>query len=160
MKPLGRALTRPVLFLWSLHLSLIARAIRSQGLPEIVTLMTRSARLPSGIPPSEALDTARATCALLGRIGLTQNTCLTRSLVAGTLLSDREGVVLHVSYPVVQNGHVTEPGHAWLTMGARMLDQADVTALAQEVTREAIAIPMLRTRSMKAVSKPHRQTDL
>jgi len=50
----------------------------------------------------------------LGRCGLL-NTCLTRSLVAGAMLSDARDVCLHVGFKVPHNSLDLIDGHAWLT---------------------------------------------
>jgi hypothetical protein len=44
------------------------------------------------------------------------DTCLTRSLVLATLLSDRDGVRLHVGFRAGPDDASMPEGHAWITL--------------------------------------------
>jgi hypothetical protein len=125
------------LFVAALPLARRAQAVRSRPLARVVASMAR-ARGRTGDPRRAALAAARA-CGRYGRWFGGLNTCLTRSLVAGALLCGRHQVNLHVGF---RSGSDDLPldGHAWLTVGGRMLDLARPDEAALPYT-EVMVIP-------------------
>ena len=72
------------------------------------------------------------------------NTCLTRALVAGALLSDSSCVVLHVGFrsPGESGGEVD--GHAWVTVAGCSIDPAQEVDDRAEAYADVLTISMDR----------------
>jgi len=108
-----------VLFLRALPLAWRAQRVRGTPLPEVVAAMGGM-----GGREREALRAkvaAGRACLRYGQWFGGLDSCLTRSLVAGAMLSEAHDVVLHVGFrPGTEE--VPLDGHAWLTVDGERLD--------------------------------------
>jgi hypothetical protein len=108
-----------VLFLKALPLARKAQRVRFAPLPEVVAAM--------GVGGGRERDPRRAevaagrACLRYGRWCGGLDTCLTRSLVAGAMLSGHHDVVLHVGFRPGSD-EVPLDGHAWLTVNGEKMD--------------------------------------
>lgn len=94
------------------------------GLAPTMDLMARLPGLPTGLSVEVAHCATRIACSISSRLGAL-NTCIPRSLVFGTLISDRPGVALHIGFrtPNPQSIHAVD-GHAWVSLnGNNVLDE-------------------------------------
>ena len=108
-----------VLFLKALPLARRAQRVRCAPLPEVVAAM--GARGGRERDPRRAQVAAGRACLRYGRWCGGLDTCLTRSLVAGAMLSDDHDVVLHVGFRPGSDD-VPVDGHAWLTVDGEKMD--------------------------------------
>ena len=141
---LSPALRGVVLFLHALRLSLKAQRVRSTPIKPIVGQLLATRFLPGAAATDEAERAAVRACNLFARFAGGINTCLTRSLVAGTLLADREGVFLHVGFRTGDGRGAIHEGHAWLTMqGECISDPLDAQAQSGPFV-ESLRLPLRR----------------
>jgi hypothetical protein len=112
-----------VLFLHALRLSVKAQGVRRQPLLDVVSTLVSTRSLPRGVGAGEAARAAGRACSRVKRWGRGLDSCLTRSLVAGALLSDQPRVVLHVGFRGARTETLHE-GHAWVTLGDRNVTAA------------------------------------
>ena len=124
----ARALARNALLLaQALRLGRRAQGVRRAPVDALARQMVRLPWLPRRVRPEAARRAAVRAGWLLGRLGLL-DTCLTRALVVGALLSDQPEVTLHVSVPRLSRGRVVSPGHAWVCLaGENVTDVTEVT---------------------------------
>ncbi len=105
--------------------------------------------LPSRIPVKVARQAAYRACRLVSRLyPAFQNTCITRSLVFATLISDREQVVIHIGFRSGNDrGHRTAEGHAWVTLDGNSVGESDpeLTLKGASFVR-CVELPMERRR--------------
>lgn len=111
------------LFAQACRLLLATRALsRGDSIPRLSDQLLRKRLLPRAVTPEAArLATARAA-RRLGWIPGLLTTCLPRSLVTGTLLSDRDDVDLVIG---VRRGEATRSpidGHAWISVADEPLE--------------------------------------
>lgn len=127
---------RPSLALTLLALFLMARAqrVRRRPVDDVLTRLLSYRFLPVDCPIDDALMASNRAGALAGRFGL-RNSCLTRCLVAGALLSDRGGLALSIGFR--PSGSPTPAGHAWLTYGECILES--FSGEAQEVALYSVS---------------------
>ena len=104
------------LFVQAFRLSLKAQRVRTKALDLVAADMTSAAFLPRGVAVGEAVRAAERACSRVGRWARGLDSCLTRSLVAGTLLADRPGVFVHVGFRAPASGNPAD-GHAWVSVG-------------------------------------------
>lgn len=109
-----------VLFLHALRLAMKAQRVRSRALDEVAAEMASAGHLPCGVAVGEAVRAAGRACTRVRRWGRGLDSCLTRSLVAGTLLADRPEVFVHVGFRPTVAGTVAE-GHAWVSVGGEVV---------------------------------------
>ncbi len=108
-----------VLFVKALPMARLAQRVRSTPLPEVVAAM--------GAGGGREMDSRRArvaagrACSLFCRLFGGLDSCLTRSLVAGAMLSAAHEVLLHVGFRPGSR-EVPLDGHAWLTVDGERLD--------------------------------------
>ncbi len=112
------AMREVALFLHALRLSVKAQRIRRQAIGDVVARLVGTRLLPHRVSPGEANRAARRACLRVGRWAGGLNSCLTRSLVAGALLADRDDVALHVGFRQAKPAPPHE-GHAWVTLAGR-----------------------------------------
>jgi hypothetical protein len=113
------------LFWRALRLGLTAQRI-THGVPleEVIETLLAKSRIPAGVDSQEAATAAaRAGRRLefLGRL----NSCLIRTLIAGTLLSDRDDLTLRIGVQKDVERRDKVGGHAWLTLGTQILPHPD-----------------------------------
>ena len=107
------------LFINALRLAWVAQAIQSRPLPEVITRLEALRWLPRGVDEAAARRATLRACGRLARWTGGLDTCLIRALVLGTLLADREGVVLHLGFRPGSPGTGMASGHAWLTLNGK-----------------------------------------
>ena len=135
----------------AMRLCWLTRRVHSMPLTRVVQCLLRARFLPSGAELPEAERAAARACNLMARLRLGCNTCLTRCLVVGAMLSDREGLVLHVGFrPDNPNGE-GHAGHAWLTLDecqiSEFVDQHN--GAEAEVFVEALRLPLRRMQPLE-----------
>jgi len=137
----------------ALRLALAAQQVRHERVDHVIPQLQAARYLPERADVEEAKRATLLACRLLGRLGML-NSCLTRSLVLGSLISDRPGVVINFGFR--PNDTVTE-GHAWISCGQQVLE-FDVGAT-QNVSDYIIArrLPLQRPASEHSSNdRPHR----
>ena len=128
-------------FVNALRIAWIAQAIRWRPLPEVIARLETLRWLPRSADMAAARRATLRACGRLARWTGGLDTCLIRALVLGTLLADREGVVLHLGFRPGSAGTGIASGHAWLTVnGEPWLDPQ--TGGAAYV--ESLRLPMRR----------------
>jgi hypothetical protein len=138
-----------VLFGHAWRLSRVAQRVGRVPLPVVAGEMGAAALLPRGSAPDEAWRAAVRAGTRVARRGLRIDTCLTRSLVVGALLSDRDDVVLHVGFrpgAVGEGGEASavHDGHAWVTVAGREVTPAEAAPGHAGPFTEILRIPMRR----------------
>lgn len=93
---------------------------RGTPIEEIIEILTARKRLPRNLDDQEAVRAATRAGRRLETFGQL-NTCLIRSLVAGALLSDRDDLNLRLGVQPGESPGESISGHAWLTLGNRIL---------------------------------------
>lgn len=109
------------LYLAALRLALGAQRVRRQRVDEVIPTLLRAGYLPQGSDSSTAARAASRASRLLGLFGQLDS-CLIRSLVLGSLLSDRPGVLIHFGF---RAGDRDTEGHAWISLNGRVLGFSD-----------------------------------
>jgi hypothetical protein len=111
-----------LLFAHALRLCRLSTGTGSRNsLPEQSALMASKPGLPAGVTPDAAhRATLRASPRAARWLG-TRDTCLVRSLVVAALLSDRDGVLLHVGFSASEEDGRALEGHAWVTVDAAIV---------------------------------------
>ncbi len=130
------------LFLHALRLAAKVQGVRTRPLDEVVRDLVRTRRLPRASGADEASRAAGRACARVRRWAGGLDTCLTRSLVAGALLADQAGVVLHGGFRGAVAGAPAD-GHAWVTLDGRDVTPANDGAHAGPFL-EALQLPLSR----------------
>jgi hypothetical protein len=130
------------LFLVAFRLAGQAQAVTHAPLPDVVDRLLAGKDLPRGADPETTWIAAARGSRLRAswRGGL--DTCLVRALVAGTLLADRGGVVLHVGFCPDPCGTPRALGHAWLSVGDQTWGLP--ATLSGEAYSAALDLPMRR----------------
>jgi len=134
-----------LLLLRACRLALIAGRIRRRSVEEVADQMCRSRWLVSGIAPDQAHRAARLACRCVWLVLGGLNTCLTRSLVAGALLSDRPDVMLHIGFRPSTDPTKQLDGHAWLSIGTQPLDRVSPDSCGAHNFEEVISFPLRRS---------------
>lgn len=118
-----------ILMLHAGRLVLAAQALpRGQTLPQTLHSMSRLRGLPSSVDEGEAHRSVERAASRLRRFGLT-DTCLVRSLALAALLSDGDDVQLHLGFRPTASSEALLSGHAWVSLGGRVLPDARATLL-------------------------------
>jgi hypothetical protein len=109
------------LFLQACRLGWTAQRItRGISLESVIETLLAKKQLPKDLDEDDAVVAASRAGRRLQSLGLL-NTCLIRTLVAGTLLADRDDVTLRLGFRQGEAPQETPDGHAWLTLGTRIL---------------------------------------
>lgn len=109
------------LFLHALRLSFRAQELRrGESLHKVIRRLSSKSNLPRQVEPLSALRAASRAGRVVQWLGYL-NSCLMRSLVAGMLLSDREGVVLHIGVLSRDGSGGPLTGHAWLSLDGSVI---------------------------------------
>ena len=124
------------LLVQALRVAWAAQEVREASIPTVVQRLAALPGLPLRVRPAEAARAAGRACLAVQRMAGGLNSCLTRSLVAAALLSDQEGVVLHLGF---RPGGGEANGHAWVSMrGENVTDPEDGGAALTESLRLAV----------------------
>lgn len=99
-------------------LALKVRKISHTPLDRLIIDLAATRGLPRASRITDAATATQIACRLVGRLGLL-NTCITRSVVMGTLIADRPNVTIHIGFRPSES-HQTE-GHAWLTCNDKLI---------------------------------------
>ena len=111
----------------ALRLVLLSQAVSGSPIPVVIRRMQRLAwLLPRGLTPAEAEWLTLKACSVASRLPRVFTSCIVRSLVAATLLSDSEGVEMHIGFrDSAERNPGDSLGHAWVTMGERVVVEID-----------------------------------
>lgn len=112
------------LFLVAFRLARHAQGVTQSPLPEVVDRLLALKSLPCDVDPGAAWVAAIRGSRYRARWSGGLDTCLIRALVAGTLLSDRPDVMLHIGFRPDPTGIARADGHAWLAVGEATLGLA------------------------------------
>lgn len=106
------------LFFHALRLGVHAQRIHSVPLHEVVELLLSLKFLQHTRYPEKALWASNAASRVLGRLGAT-DTCLTRALIMGALLTSELDTRLHIGFrhDADEGKGKRLFGHAWLSAG-------------------------------------------
>lgn len=111
------------LFLHALRLAWVARRIRgATPLVRVLEELNRVPFLPRQVQPRSAVRAATRACVRMRRWLGGLDTCLVRAMVAGSLLSDRDGVVLHLGLLPPYTDADDAAGHAWLSVHGQIVE--------------------------------------
>ena len=133
-----------VLLVHALRLSWKAQRIRSSSLSLVVERLLATRFLPRAPGTEEASQAAGRACRLLSRFAGGVNTCLTRSLVTGTMLAERGGIVLHVGFRMGQGSGMAHEGHAWITVQGEHVSDPLNTDPHNRAFVESLRLPLRR----------------
>jgi hypothetical protein len=100
--------------------------------------------------PDDAYRAARRASSRAAQWFGSRNTCLIRALVVGALLSDHNGVLLHVGFATPAEGGGALEGHAWVTVdgavvggrGELMSGDGPMTEISIPVRRRQLPGPL------------------
>jgi hypothetical protein len=141
--------TRPIdllLFAHALRLCRVARGTGSRSsLPLQSTLLASKRGLPVGVTPEAAQRAAVRASTRAARWFGSRDTCLTRALVVAALLSDRDGVLLHVGFAASTSEGRALEGHAWVTSDGTVVGGPEAAMSGDGPTTD-ITIPVRRRR--------------
>jgi hypothetical protein len=133
------------LFAHALRLSWRAQKLK-RGVPlaQLVEQLTASSFLPRRVDPANAWrSTVRSSRRLKTYLnGL--DTCLVRSLVVGTLLSDQPKVFLHIGARISDENRDPLQGHSWVSLDERVIPDGSDRHESGEAYREILALPLAR----------------
>jgi hypothetical protein len=111
-----------MLFLRALPIARASQDVRRNPLHQVIQRV-RSVSVRTGVrDPDDAVRAAARVCSRWARWFGGIDTCLTRSLVAGALLSGRHEVMLHVGFRPTDRGAEAVDGHAWLVVDGEMIE--------------------------------------
>ncbi|MGV8042276.1 MAG: hypothetical protein AB2L07_20240 [Thermoanaerobaculaceae bacterium] len=130
------------LFVAAFRLAGRAQVVAHRPLPDVIAVLVRRRGLPRAVDPAAAWAAACRGCCYRARWRGGLDTCLVRALVAGTLMSDRSDVVLHVGFRPDPGGVARADGHAWLAVGAATFGLAEIPGVGRHET--AWSAPMRR----------------
>lgn len=105
----------------ALRLALAAQRVQKMRFDRVIPQLLAASHLPTDITPSTAIRVTARTCRLVGLLGML-NSCLIRSLVLGSLVSDRPGVKIHFGF---RRRSADTEGHAWVSLDRLTLRFAD-----------------------------------
>lgn len=105
-----------LLFVHALRLARRAGSVScGASVNEVISTLSRLAWLPVDVSPAAAARATRSATSRAARWFGAPDTCLLRSLVLGTLVSDRPGVSLHVQLAAATT-NLGITGHAWVSV--------------------------------------------
>lgn len=130
-----------LLFVNAIRLTYIAQTIQWRPLPKVIARLEVLWWLPCNADVEAARRATLRACGRLARWAGGLDTCLVRALVLGTLLADREGVVLHLGFRPGNTGAGIADGHAWLTLNGDPLLDPETGGAAYV---ESLQLPMRR----------------
>jgi len=110
-----------LLHLSALRLAVTAQRVRKTRVDALAPLLLAAGYLPSDVEPAAATRAAARASRLLGLLG-GLDSCLVRSLVLASLLSDQPGVVVHFGF---RPGDADTEGHAWVSLNDDVLGFAE-----------------------------------
>ena len=120
-------------------------ATAGAALPEILTRLVSHRFLPRRFDPRRARCATARACRLLNRFQTLDASCVVRSLVIGTILSDRRDVYLHIGFRPESELGKPVCGHAWITLdGVNISDPETVGANDDYIEAKRIPIRRLR----------------
>jgi hypothetical protein len=112
-----------LLFVHALRLAWMARNVGySRPVARLVDDLNALPLLPREVEPAAAVRAASRACVRLHRWAGGLDSCLTRSLVAGALLSDRDEVLLHLGLVPPGEERDNAVGHAWLSVSGEIVE--------------------------------------
>jgi hypothetical protein len=111
-----------LLFVRALPIAGAAQQVRRSPLPEVIEKVRDRGRRYGVEEPEEAMLAAQRACNRYGRWFGGLDTCLTRSLVAGSLLAATHEVVLNIGFRPTDVGAEAVDGHAWLVVDGEVVE--------------------------------------
>lgn len=142
-----RSLRDVRLFVAAFRLAGQAQVVARAPLPEVVARLLALGGLPRGADPDAAWVAAARGSRYRARWRGGLDTCLVRTLVAGALLADREGVVLRVGFRSEPTSPARPDGHAWLVVGDSTLGEAP--GMDRACYCQALDLPMRRREGLR-----------
>jgi hypothetical protein len=137
------AVTDVALFFHALRLARLAQRVQGRtALPVLTATAASLLALPRAVQPDAAHHATVRACIRGARWLQLRDTCLVRSIVLGSLLSDNEGVQLHVGFASQGSNRRPLEGHAWVTVGGKVVGGHPTEILKGPVTE--VVIPMRR----------------
>ena len=112
-------------------------------MPAVLERLCRTAYLPRSVNEIDADRAIYRAAHRLAKGGL-GNTCLTRSLGLAALLADQEGVYLHLGFRPSEEPEVALKGHAWVSVGNRIVPDESATRVDGEPCAEVAKLPARR----------------
>ncbi len=109
------------LYLSALRVAVAAQQLRHVRVDEVIPRLLAADHLPRAVDSTLATRAASRASRLLGLLGQLDS-CLVRSLVLGSLISDRPGVEIHFGF---RPGEADTEGHAWVSLNGEVLGFSD-----------------------------------
>ena len=100
--------------------------------------------LSKGVAPSLAEQVTVRAGRYLGQLPKVLDSCLVRSLVVGTILSDQPGVTLHIGFRPGQGDDALHEGHAWVTFNGNPVIAQDTPSRCDGDYVSVMTIPIVR----------------
>jgi GT2 family glycosyltransferase len=133
-----------VLFFHAFRLARLAQGVRGQAsLPTLTATLASLPALPRRVEPDAAHRATVRACIRGARWLGFRDTCLVRSLVTASLLSDCAAVQLHVGFASPAAGERLLEGHAWVSVDGEVVGGA-ATAMTVEGSITELVIPLRR----------------
>jgi hypothetical protein len=124
--PSGQAVLTSLLAFQAMLPAWRSQQVRHRPVVDVIHDLLGSTWLPRELNLAIASGAARKALSVLARFG-GLDSCLTRALVLGALVSDQDDVVLHLGFRPSTQLRAPIDGHAWLTVQNRNV--SDDTAL-------------------------------
>jgi hypothetical protein len=116
-----------------------------QTLTDVLRRLTSRRRLPRQIPAVRARCATIRACRVLRPFWTLDASCVVRSLVVGTLLSDHPNVYLHIGFHAGPRSEGSDRGHAWVTLDGVNVSDPDIADPKQHYI-EAKRLPIRRSK--------------
>jgi len=145
--PKRRGVREVAMFLAALPLAIKAQRVRREPLPIVVEKLVSFRAVPDFKAPEPIVRAAARSCAKVRVWFGGLDTCLTRSLVAGRLLSGCGVVILHVGFRPGES-YGTADGHAWLTLDERRVELASRLEAGRDDFTMTLALPFVERNSV------------
>jgi hypothetical protein len=131
-------------FLRALPLARAAQSVQTEPLPAAVDQVCGKVSGAGVGVPHDAVRASQRACGRYVRWFGGLDTCLTRALVAGALLSGTREVVLHVGFRPTQVGAAAVDGHAWLVVDGEVVELTGLDHRHEEPYSSTLQLPMRR----------------
>jgi hypothetical protein len=138
-------ITEIILFFKALPVARAAQCVRSEPLPKAVDRVCATVGGAAVGDLDQAVSASRRACGRYARWFGGLDTCLTRSLVAGALLSASREVVLHIGFRPTEVGADAVDGHAWLVVDGETVELTGLDHRHEEPYSSSLQLPMGRS---------------
>ena len=103
----------------ALYLTLRAQRIKNEPLDQLLTRLCNTRWLPTDVELNKAVDATILSGKIVAKLGRL-NSCVTRSLVLATILSDRSNISIQIGFRS-PHMHGVE-GHAWVLVDNKPIE--------------------------------------